>query len=61
MAHLVRSSLHDEDVLWFEVSVDDTLAVQETNPSIWGRESRNTILDKGVKHWPRTQDFHLEF
>jgi len=37
MAHLVRSSLHDEDVLWFEVSVDDTLAVQETNPSIWGR------------------------
>ena len=45
MAYLVRSGLHNEDVLRFEVSVDDTLAVQETNPGIWGRESTHTILD----------------
>ena len=34
-AHLVSAGLHTEDVLRLEVSVNDTLAVQETNPSIW--------------------------
>ena len=37
--YLVWVNLVNEDVLWFEVPVDDSLAVQEANPLVCGEKS----------------------